>query len=418
MAPSSSASSSPLPFERPRTRMLAVASAALFLSVLVWFNYSAVLPLVVEEWGLSGTRAGIVFGAFQAGYLLAIVPAGLLVDRHSARYVVAVGATGAGLGSLAFALVADGFLVGTLFRFLAGVGMSGVYVPGMRFVADWYDPADRGRAMGIYVGTYSVGSGLTFLLSSAIASAVDWRTAVAVTSLGALLVGPLVLFGASDPPGASSRRASGLDLGVLRNRRYLAAVGIYTFHNWELFGVRNWLVAFLLATPAVAATGAPATVAGALAGTMILLGGLGNVLGGTASDRFGRTRVVGGALLASGTVSLLLGALAWLPLVALVAVVLVYGVALTADSAPTSTAVTELVADERMGAALSLQSFVGFSSTVVSPVVFGVALDAGGYALAFPTLAAGAFAALCFVLLLRTLAAGATDDLPEATGTP
>ncbi|PSQ07254.1 MFS transporter [Halobacteriales archaeon QS_5_68_33] len=177
MAPSSSASSSPLPFERPRTRMLAVASAALFLSVLVWFNYSAVLPLVVEEWGLSGTRAGIVFGAFQAGYLLAIVPAGLLVDRHSARYVVAVGATGAGLGSLAFALVADGFLVGTLFRFLAGVGMSGVYVPGMRFVADWYDPADRGRAMGIYVGTYSVGSGLTFLLSSAIASAVDWRTA-------------------------------------------------------------------------------------------------------------------------------------------------------------------------------------------------------------------------------------------------
>jgi len=359
--------------------MLAVASAALFLSVLVWFNYSAVLPLVVEEWGLSGTRAGIVFGAFQAGYLLAIVPAGLLVDRHSARYVVAVGATGAGLGSLAFALVADGFLVGTLFRFLAGVGMSGVYVPGMRFVADWYDPADRGRAMGIYVGTYSVGSGLTFLLSSAIASAVDWRTAVAVTSLGALLVGPLVLFGASDPPGASSRRASGLDLGVLRNRRYLAAVGIYTFHNWELFGVRNWLVAFLLATPAVAATGAPATVAGALAGTMILLGGLGNVLGGAASDRLGRLWVVGGALAASGTVSLLLGALAWLPLVALVAVVLVYGVALTADSAPTSTAVTELVADERMGAALSLQSFVGFSSTVVSPVVFGVALDAGGH---------------------------------------
>ena len=83
-----------VPFERSRTRtrMLAVACVALFLSVLVWFNYSAVLPLVVEEWGLSGTRAGVVFGAFQAGYLLAIVPAGLLVDRHSARYVVAVGA--------------------------------------------------------------------------------------------------------------------------------------------------------------------------------------------------------------------------------------------------------------------------------------------------------------------------------------
>lgn len=47
--------------------MLAVASVALFLSVLVWFNYSAVLPLVVEEWGLSGIRAGVVFGDGRSG---------------------------------------------------------------------------------------------------------------------------------------------------------------------------------------------------------------------------------------------------------------------------------------------------------------------------------------------------------------
>ena len=55
-----------------RTRVLIVAGIALFF-VLVWFNYSAVLPLVVEEWDLSGTQAGIVFGAFQAGYLVAFL---------------------------------------------------------------------------------------------------------------------------------------------------------------------------------------------------------------------------------------------------------------------------------------------------------------------------------------------------------
>ena len=63
---------------RERRRVLVVISAALFVSVLVWFNYSAVLPLIVEEWGLSGIQAGIVFGAFQAGYLVAILPAGRL----------------------------------------------------------------------------------------------------------------------------------------------------------------------------------------------------------------------------------------------------------------------------------------------------------------------------------------------------
>lgn len=111
-----------------RRRVLVVTSVALFLSVLVWFNYSAVLPLIVEEWGLSGTEAGIVFGALQAGYLVAIVPAGWLADRYSPRWVIAVGATGTALPSLAFAAVADGVLVGTVLRFLSGLFVAGVYV--------------------------------------------------------------------------------------------------------------------------------------------------------------------------------------------------------------------------------------------------------------------------------------------------
>ncbi|HET7324439.1 MAG TPA: MFS transporter, partial [Halococcus sp.] len=79
------------------------------------------------------------------------------------------------------------------------------------------------------------------------------------------------------------------------------------------------------------------------------------------------------------------------------------GVTLTADSSPTSTAITELVRQEHVGTALSVQSFVGFSTTVVSPVVFGVALDIGGFAVAFPTLAVGAVAGLVSVVILGRL---------------
>jgi MFS family permease len=389
--------------ERARTRMLAVAAASLLLSVLVWFNYSAVLPLVVDDWGLSGLRAGVVFGVFQAGYLLAIIPVGVLVDRHSPRYVIATGATITGVMSLGFAFLADGFLVGTALRFLAGIGMAGVYVPGMRFVTDWYDEAARGRAMGIYVGTFSLSSGLSFLLASSIAAAFEWRVAVAVTSAGALLVAPLMLGLGRDAPGTAERSASGFDLGVLRNRAYLAAVGVYTWHNWELFGVRNWIVAFLVSTAAVGSLASPKAAAGTLAGVMIALGGLGNVLGGSLSDRLGRTTVIGAALVCSALVSATIAMLGWLPLPALVLVVLVWGVALTMDSAPTSTAITEIVDDERVGTALSLQSFVGFTTTVVSPIVFGAALDSGGFVAAFPTLAAGAGVALASLLALRYL---------------
>ena len=275
---------------KERTRVLVVAGIALFFSVLVWFNYSAVLPLVVEEWGLSGTQAGIVFGAFQAGYLVAIVPAGWLADRWSPRWVIPIGATGTGLPSLGFAVVADGFLVGTALRFLSGLFVAGVYVPGMRFVSDWYPEAVRGRALGLYIGTYELGSGLSFVFATVAAEAVDWQLAIGVTSVGALFVAPLVLGLTRDSPERTTSSAS-FDPSVLRNGEFLSAVSIYSWHNWELFGVRNWLPAFLVATPAFAAVDS-AVVPGSVVGAMVIMSGAGNTAGGRLSDRLGRPRTI------------------------------------------------------------------------------------------------------------------------------
>lgn len=383
-----------------RTRMLILISGALFLSVLVWFNYSAVLPLIVKDWDLTGLQAGVVFGAFQAGYLVAIVPSGSFADRYPPKWVVGAGAFGTGVASMVFALLANGFYSGTMIRFLAGICMAGVYVPGMRFLSDWFAEDVRGRALGIYIGMFSLGSGLSFLLSSVIATATNWETAILVTSLGAIGVGPVVLLFAEESPTIQRDRTGGFGFSVLRNRQYLAAVGVYSWHNWELFGVRNWIVAFLLSTPAIAATGSPQSIAGVVAGTMILLGSAGNMLGGWLSDNWGRLRTIGLALVISGLISLVIGTMSQLSLSLLIAISLVYGVFLTMDSAPTSTAITELVSNERVGTALSIQSFVGFSTTVVSPVVFGIALDSAGYSAAFPTLAVGAaFALICLVAL-------------------
>jgi MFS family permease len=381
-----------------RRRALATTATALFLSVLVWFNYSAVLPRVVEDWGLSATEAGVVFGAFQAGYLVAILPAGWLADRYSPRWIVSVGAVGTALPGLAFAAIADGVVVGSLLRFCSGLFVSGVYVPGMRFLTDWFPEDVRGRALGVYIGTFELGSGLSFVFATVAATAVDWRVAVGVTSLGALFV-PVLMSLTRDPPTRAEPTALLPDVGLVRNRAFLAATTVYACHNWELFGVRNWLVAFLVAAPAVTGGVLP----GLVVGVMIVASGVGNVAGGWLSDRLGRTWVLAGGLATSAFCSALFGTLGGLPVGLLVAVTLGYGFVLAVDSAPTSTLVTEVVADERVGAALSVQSLAGFSTTVVSPVVFGLALDRGGYAVAFPTLAVGALVGLGSVAVLGRL---------------
>lgn len=389
---------------KSRTRALLTVSIALFTTVLVWFNYSAVLPLVVKDWNLTSTEAGIIFGAFQAGYLLTIIPAGWLADRYSPRWVISVGATGTGIGSIAFAIFATGFLSGTMFRLLSGLFVAGVYVPGMRFVSDYYPPDVRGRAIGLYVGTFSVGSGLSFLLSTGLADAFGWEVAIIVTSVGTIIVAPLLLFGTKDSPNRTAQEGVKFHLSVLRNKKYLSSVSIYSWHNWELYGVRNWLLVFILATPAFAATGPySATAAGLLVAVVTAMSGVGNILGGVLSDRIGRSTTISMGLTGSMLISAFLGFLGWIPIWAFVSLLLVYGALLSVDSAPVSTLVTEVVEEEYVGTALSLQSFVGFSTTVVSPIVFGLALDVGGYELAWPTLAVGAFMGLASVVVFRRL---------------
>lgn len=385
---------------RERSRVLAAASVVLYLAGLVWYNYSALLPLVASDWGLSGAEAGVVFAAFQLGYAVAILPLGSLADRGPVRWLIAVGCVGTGLATLGFVVFADGFALGTAFRFLGGLAMAGVYVPGMRFLSDWYPAERRGRAFGVYVGAFSLSSGSSYFLASAIAAEFGWRVAIGATSVGAVVGGPLILAATREHPEATDSR-TGFDRSLLTDRSYLAAVGVYAGHNWELFGARNWIQAFLLSTPSIAATGSATVVAGALTGITVALGSVANAASGVLSDRFGRLRTLAVVLVASAVLSATLGFLGWLPFAVFVAVVLVYGLALTADSSPTSTMVSEIVDEERVGTALAFQSFVGFAVTVPSPVVFGAALDAGGYGLAFPTLAVGPLLGLLGLAVLR-----------------
>ncbi|MFC7318775.1 hypothetical protein [Halomarina halobia] len=103
----------------------------------------------------------------------------------------------------------------------------------------------------------------------------------------------------------------------------------------------------------------------------------------------------------SATVSFSLGFLDWPSLPVLVVLLTVYGLALTADSAPTSATITEVVDEASMGTALSLQSLVGFGGTVVSPVVFGLAVDTSGYGVALATLGVAAGLGLLSVAALH-----------------
>lgn len=345
-------------------------------TMLVMMNYSAVLPILQVEWGLSGSQAGTIFSAYWGGYLLAVLLLTTLTDYVNPRLVYACSALWAGLANLLFTFGADGFLWGAILRALTGLGLAGTYAPGMKLVAQRFPAERRGFAIGCYTSCFGLGGGLSLFLSGWLTAAGGWQRAFLVTSFGPLAAGLVALWilrGIPKPAPTSRLSVSRL----LRNRPALLTTAAYMAHGWELFGFRAWLVVFLAArltetgTPLVLAT----DFASRSAGVITLAGALASVTGGWLSDRLGRTTIM---LLASSTsaiLSILLGWLFFLPMGLLLGIVSLLGIMIMLDSSTISTTITEAADPDHLGATIALYSFLGFLAAMAAPAVFGFILD-------------------------------------------
>jgi MFS family permease len=142
---------------------------------------------------------------------------------------------------------------------------------------------------------------------------------------------------------------------------------------------------------------------------------VGSVAGGRLSDRLGRTAVMLLMTSSSLACSLAFGWLYGAPLWLLTAVAIVYNLTALGDSSVYSSALTELVPPHRLGAAYSLRAVLGFGLGAVSPVAFGLALDAAAgpdgvrgtiaWGLAWGLLGVGALPGLFAIRRLRRLQA-------------
>jgi MFS family permease len=350
-------------------------------TMLVFLNYTAILPILQAEWGMGHGQAGLIFSAYQACYLLAVLVLASLTDRMDTRVIYLVSAVWAGLAGLAFSVFAGGFPSAVILRALAGIGLAGTYVPGMRLVAERFTSERRGLAIACYASAFGLGSAVSLALTGLLARIAGWRWAMGLTALGPLLAAGLaavVLSPSPPPPRASSGRGPALfDSRVFRNRPALWMIAGYCAHNWELFGMRAWLPPFLAAVlvrRGAGVVGASSTAA-ALTSILLLIGAASNIVGGWISDRWGRGRVIVLSQLISAACSLTMGWLFAAPIWVILTVAAVYGTFVTSESGALSTGVTELAEPSVLGATLAVQSCLGFLAAALSPAAMGFLLD-------------------------------------------
>ncbi|MFQ5794336.1 MAG: MFS transporter [Candidatus Bipolaricaulia bacterium] len=390
-------------FKRPYTILLLV-SVAEFMAMSIWFSFSAIKPLIADQWNITNTDTGLILAAFQTGYILAVPVIGYLTDLFNVRRVFAVSALLAAGLNLAFALLATGMTSALLLRFLVGMAMAGVYTPGIKFLSSWFEPHQRGRAVGIFVGALVAGSASPYLLVS-LADAWGWQSLVFVTVGGAvaaaLLMG-LVVPDADTKELPASRR---YNFRILTNKPMTLMNAGYVSHMWELYAMWAWIgpflvFAFLKQGHSMASANA---LGGLIAFLIVAVGAPASAFAGILSDKLGRTLVAGLFLVVSGVISLIYGFLALAPLAVIVIIGLIYGFAIVGDSPVFSTGITELAPEENVGAVLGVQSVLGFGITIVSTFLFGVIVDHSGWEMAFLTLGIGALIGPLAMVWLRRL---------------
>jgi MFS family permease len=120
------------------------------------------------------------------------------------------------------------------------------------------------------------------------------------------------------------------------------------------------------------------------------------------ADRWGRTTITVASLAVSGGCALVAGTLFDTPAL-LIALCLVWGFAVVADSAQFSAAVTELTDQRYVGTALTIQTSLGFLLTLVTIRLVPLLAGAIGWRHVFAVLALGPLFGIWSMVRLRGL---------------
>jgi sugar phosphate permease len=362
---------------RYRWTILALGTVAQASYSAVFLGIPVLAPQFRDEYGLSLAEIGVVLAAFSIGSVLTLLPWGLLADRIGERLVLATGLAGASI-ALGLASLTSGYLLLVSLLVVAGGAGASVNAASGRAVMGWFEPSQRGLALGIRQTALPLGGAAAAVALPPIADAGGTTAGLLVLAGACLATATAGAVGLREAPPDEGSPLGDVLNPVRDGRMWRLAVGSGLIVAAQV-SVMAFTVLFLHGVRGLSTT----TAAGVFA-VMQLIGAALRVAAGRWSDRVG-TRIAPLLQLAVGlSVALAVSAaLTSASLALFIPAFLVAGALSQSWNGLAFTATAELAGRSRAGAALGFQQTALAVASGFVPPLFALLVESTSWGVAF-----------------------------------
>ena len=348
---------------RSKQTLLVILIFSQFAGTSVWFATNAIVDSLT---GIPSTSFATLTSAVQAGFIAGTLLFAVfgVADRYSTSTVFFISSLFASLANLLIIVFADDLYVLISLRFITGFFLAGIYPVGMKIAADLF-PKKIGKALGWLVGALVLGTSFPHLVRSLSTNGINWKAVLISTSILAFAGGVSVLFFIRSNKKGPDTQAINFFAAfkLFRSPKFRSVAFGYFGHMWELYAL--WSMLPLLFASYNKQSGAHLNIF-FWSFMIIATGAVGCVIGGLLSLKWGSKKVAFYALLLSGICCAVAPFSFGLPAILFLALFLVWGFTVTADS-PQFSALVAKNADARIkGTALTIVTSIGFAITIVS----------------------------------------------------
>jgi sugar phosphate permease len=373
--------------------VLSIICLMYFIFYIDRVNLSTAAPIMQKDLGLTATQLGIAFSAFAYPYAFFQIAGGWLGDRLGPRVTLCICALIVAASTIWTGL-AGGLAALFLARLALGIGEGPAFPTATRALSNWMRADQRGLAQGITHAFSRFGNAVTPPLIAALIVAFSWRTSFYVLGVASLGWAVLWWFYFRDdprahpemtrdelvglPPSTVAAARRQVPWGPLLKR--ILPVTLTDFcYGWILWLYLNWLPSFFLHEYRLDLKKSALFAAG-----VFFAGVVGDTVGGLMSDRI--LKATGDVAKARISVIVIgfLGSFCFM-----LPIVFIHDLVTVAACLSMAFFFAELIVapiwaipmditPEYSGSASGFMNFGFGMAGIISPVVFGWAIDVTG----------------------------------------